>query len=122
MFADLHLIARPHRNGGYAPWRSPVRRGKGQTTYELADGEDEPVLSLGTLATGMGDEELAEFWGRAIYRLRRYGLDEKRRREIAGQLKRAGVPLPETADWPGASRPGWADVAAELVGLIPGQR
>jgi len=118
----LQLIARPHRNGGYSSWRTPARPGKGETTFDLVDGNDQLVLSLGTLQTGMVDQQLAEFWGRVIYRLRRYGMTADYRRGLAEQLMRAGVPLPETADWPGASRPGWADVAAELVGLIPGQR
>jgi hypothetical protein len=115
MSGALQLVARPHRNGGYAAWRTPARPGKGESSYELVDVEGEAVLSLGTLTTGMSDQGLAEFWGRALYRLRKYGLDADARREIAQQLLRAGVPLPASAAWPGATRPGWA---AELEGLL----
>ena len=114
---QLRLVALPHRNGGYSPWRSPARPGKGETTYELfRDGEH--VLVLGKLQTGITDQDLAVFWAKALYRLRRYGLAEEQRRKIAGQLLRAGAPLPQSADWPGASRPGWSEVSAELAGLL----
>ena len=113
----LQLVARPHRNGGYAAWRSPARAGKGETTYELVDGE-QVILGLGTLSTGVTDEGLAEFWSKVLYRLRKYGCDADARHEIAGQLVRKGCPLPECALWPGASRPGWAEVAEELAGLL----
>ena len=68
------MAARAQSHGGFSTWRAPLRL-RGQSSYDLANGEDEVVLGLGTLATGISDEDLTEFWSRVLYRMRRYGLD-----------------------------------------------
>ena len=113
----LQLVARPHRNGGIRSVALTFARWQRRDHYELVDGE-QVILGLGTLSTGVTDEGLAEFWSKVLYRLRKYGCDADARHEIAGQLVRKGCPLPECALWPGASRPGWAEVAEELAGLL----
>ena len=77
-------------------------------------------VRLGTLHTGATEADLAEFWSRAIYAMRKYGLDEDERRDIAHELQREGVPLPNSSEWPGLSGRGgvWIDVATELAALV----
>jgi hypothetical protein len=79
-------------------------------------------VRLGTLHAGATDEDLADFWVRAIYAMRKRGLDEDERHAVVSLLMREGVPLPSTADWAGAPIGAMAEAAAELGGLVQEDR
>lgn len=132
----LQLVAKPHGHGGYSPWRTSRGRGGSKrgtirsfTEYGLWS-EQRPgggaqkrlEVRLGTLHAGATDEDLVDFWVRAIYAMRKRGLDEDERRAVAGMLMREGVPLPSTADWAGVPIGAMAEAAAELGGFVQGDR
>jgi hypothetical protein len=90
-----------------------VQRGGGGSQKRLE-------VRLGTLHAGATDEDLFEFWVRAIYGMRKYGLSEDERRDIARMLTREGVPLPSCLEWKGAQQGAMAEAAAELAELTAG--
>ena len=101
---EFSVIARVLGHGGYAAWRKPPPGHKGQTVYGLLNC-GRWAATLGELWTGIEDADLAKFWGKALKRLRKLGLSELERRDIAQQLLRKGVVLPEQPTWSGADGP-----------------
>ena len=114
---EFRVAARALQHGGFATWRTPGRTGhKGTSQYGLLHC-NRWVATLGELTTGVTDVDLASFWARTLRRLRRLGLSEVGRQDVARQLIRKGVPLPDPT-WSGADEPQWRDVVAEIAALI----
>ena len=115
---EFVVVARHERHGGYAQWRAPIRAGhKGKTTFGLLHC-GRWAATLGVLESGDTDATMAEFWARALRRMRKMGLSEAERHDVARQLVRKDVPWPEAAAWPGSDEPQWGEVVEELAGLI----
>lgn len=82
------------------------------------------VLGLGSIKAGLNGHHLADFWCRAIQRMRRHGLHETRRQTIISAVIRKGAPLPKPADIEQliANGRGWgwppAPVAEELTAAL----
>jgi hypothetical protein len=121
----LFVIAKPSCHGGFSTWRTPPRGNIGVTRYGLCHrldtGSPRHIATLGMLATGVTDAGLAEFWARALRKLRKLRFDDAQRRDIARQMLRKCAPLPQEATWPGSTEGAWADVLAELAALMRDQ-
>ena len=91
----LYVIAKPMSHGGFATWRKPPRGNIGRTRYglchRLETGPPRHVATFGELATGVTDAGIAEFWARALRKLRKLRFDDAQRREIAHQLRARGT-------------------------------
>jgi hypothetical protein len=99
-----------HLKGGAAEWRE-YRAHKGimvtsSTSFDLVratriDGKPRHkfVLGLGSLKDKMRDHELAWFWLRALWRMKRHGLDPEQRHALAKEMIRKGATLPTADKW-----------------------
>ena len=97
---EFVVVVRHERHGGYAAWRAPVRAGhKGASVFGLLHC-GRWCATLGQLETGITDADLAQFWAKALKRMRKMGLNEDERRDVARQLLHKGVVLPEQPTWP----------------------
>ena len=94
-------------------------RHKGKTVGLLHCGRW--AATLGVLELGATDATMAEFWARALRRLRKLGQSDGERRDVVHQLVRKGVPFPDQPTWPGSDEPQWAEVADELAALMRDQ-
>jgi hypothetical protein len=104
-----HATARQHRVTRYG------------LCHRLDTGPPRHIATLGMLATGVTDAGLAEFWARALRKLRKLRFDGQQRRDTARQMLRRGAPLPQEATWPGSTEGAWAEILAELAALMRDQ-
>jgi hypothetical protein len=96
--------------GGAAEWRE-YRARKGiivtsSTSFDLVrairiDGKPRHqfVLGLGSLKDKMEDHALSWFWLRALWRMKRHGLDPEQRHALAKEMIRKGATLPTADKW-----------------------
>jgi hypothetical protein len=57
------------------------------------------VLGLGSLKDKMEDRALSWFWLRALWRMKRHGLDPEQRHALAKEMIRKGATLPTSDKW-----------------------
>ena len=99
-----------HLKGGAAEWREyRARNGAlvtSSTSFDLVratriDGKPRHqfVLGLGSLKDKVKDHELAWFWLRALWRMKRHGLDPEQRHALAKEMIRKGATLPTSDKW-----------------------
>src|SRR5687768_11121959 len=90
---EFVVVVRHERHGGYAAWRTPVRAGhKGASIFGLLH-HGRWCATLGQLETGINDADLAQFWAKALKRMRKMGLSDAERHDVARQLVRKGASI-----------------------------